>query len=89
MAPPYDYVLAATIRGAEGDSVVAIWGIWKYRHRGEARIFALNKQARKSSTDLAYWNDSGRGEDFTAKAEDKARILELSVDANLISCFQK
>jgi hypothetical protein len=89
VAPPYDYVLAATIRGAEGDSVVAIWGIWKYQHRGEARIFALNKQARKYSTDLAYWNDSRRGEEFTAKAEDKARILELSVDANLISCFQK
>ena len=88
VAPPYDYVLAATIRGTEGDSVIGLWGIWKYRYVGEAKIFALNKQTQKYSIDLAYWGDSGRGELFTARAEDKARILQLSVDTNLISCFQ-
>jgi hypothetical protein len=89
VAPPYDYVLAATIRGIDGDSVIGLWGIWKYRHFGEARIFALNKQAHEYSIDLAYWDGSGRGEEFTATAEDKARILQLSVDANLIACLQK
>ena len=88
VAPPFDYVLAATIRGTEGDSVIGLWGIWKYRYVGEAKIFALNKQTQKYSIDLAYWGDSGRGELFTARAEDKARILQLSVDTNLISCFQ-
>ena len=88
VAPPYDYVLAATIRGTEGDSVIGLWGIWKYRYVGEAKIFALNKQTQKYSIDLAYWGDSDRGELFTARAEDKARILQLSVDTNLISCFQ-
>ena len=88
VAPPYDYVIAATIRGTEGDSVIGLWGIWKYRYVGEAKIFALNKQTQKYSIDLAYWGDSGRGELFTARAEDKARILQLSVDTNLISCFQ-
>ena len=88
VAPPYDYVLAATIRGTEGDSVIGLQGIWKYRYVGEAKIFALNKQTQKYSIDLAYWGDSGRGELFTARAEDKARILQLSVDTNLISCFQ-
>ena len=88
VAPPYDYVLAATIRGTEGDSVIGLWGIWKYRYVGEAKIFALNKQTQKYSIDLAYWGDSGRGELFTARAADKARILQLSVDTNLISCFQ-
>jgi hypothetical protein len=89
VAPPYDYVLAATIRGTEGDSVIGLWGIWKYQRHGDARIFALNKQAHEYSIDLAYWDGSGRGEEFTATTEDKARILQLSVDANLIACFQK
>ena len=89
VAPPYDYVLAATIRGTEGDSVIGLWGIWKYQRHGDARIFALNKQAHEYSIDLAYWDGSGRGEEFTATAEDKARILQLSIDANLIACFQK
>ena len=88
VAPPYDYVLAATIRGTEGDSVVGLWGIWRQRHGDRAWIFALNKQTHKYSVDLAYWGDSGRGEEFTASAEDKARFLQLSVDKNLISCFQ-
>jgi len=89
VAPPYDYVLAATIRGTEGDSVIGLWGIWKFRFHGDVRIFALNKQAHEYSIDLAYWDGSGRGEEFTPTAEDKARILQLSVDANLIACFQK
>ena len=88
VAPPYDYVIAATIRGTEGVSVIGLWGIWKHRYVGEAKIFALNKQTQKYSIDLAYWQDGGRGELFTASAEDKARILQLSVDTNLISCFQ-
>ncbi len=88
VAPPYDYVLAATIRGTGGDSVIGLWGIWKF-HPGDARIFALNKQAHEYSIDLAYWDGSGRGKEFTATAEDKARILQLSIDANLIACFQK
>jgi len=89
VAPPYDYVLAATIRGIDGDSVIGLWGIWKYQRHGDARIFALNKQAHEYSIDLAYWDGSGRGEEFTATAEDKARLLQLSVDANLIACLQK
>jgi hypothetical protein len=89
VAPPYDYVLAATIRGTGGDSVMGLWGIWKFQRHGDARIFALNKQAHEYSIDLAYWDGSGRGEEFTATAEDKARILQLSIDANLIACFQK
>jgi len=88
VAPPYDYVLAATIRGTEGDSVIGLWGIWK-DSSDYVRIFALNKQTEKYSIDLAYWGDSDRGDEFTAKTEDKARILQLSVDTNLISCFQK
>lgn len=88
VAPPYDYVLAATIRGTEGDSVIGLWGIWKHTYVDEAKIFALNKQTQKYSVDLAYLDESGRGEEFTASAEDKARILQLSVDTNLISCFQ-
>ena len=88
VAPPYDYVLAATIRNTEGDSVVGLWGIWRQRFGDRAAIFALNKQTQKYSIDLAYWSGSGRGELFTARAEDKARILQLSVDTNLISCFQ-
>jgi len=89
VAPPYGYVLAATIRGTEGDSVIGLWGIWRDIFRERVAIFALNKQTQKYSVDLAYWDDSGRGEEFTAIAEDKARFLRLSVDANLISCFQK
>ena len=89
VAPPYDYVLAATIRGTEGDSAIGLWGIWKHTHLDEAKIFALNKQTQKYSVDLAYWGDSVRGEEFTASAEDKARILKLSVDTNLVSCVQK
>jgi hypothetical protein len=89
VAPPYGYVLAATIRGAEGDSVIGLWGIWRDISRERVAIFALNKQTQKYSVDLAYWDDSGRGEEFTAIAEDKARFLQLSVDANLIACFQK
>ena len=88
VAPPYDYVLAATIRNTEGDSVVGLWGIWRQRFGDRAAIFALNKQTQKYSIDLAYWSGSGRGEEFTASAEDKARFLKLSVDKNLISCFQ-
>ena len=88
VAPPYDYVLAATIRNTEGDSVVGLWGIWRQSHGDRAAIFALNEQTQKYSVDLAYWSGSGRGEEFTASAEDKARFLKLSVDKNLISCFQ-
>ena len=87
VAPPYDYVIAATIRGTEGDSVIGLWGIWKHTYVDEAKIFALNKQTQKYSVDLVYWEDSGY-EEFTPSAEDKARILQLSVDTNLISCFQ-
>ena len=89
VAPPYGYVLVATIRGTEEDSVIGLWGIWRDISRERVAIFALNKQTQKYSVDLAYWDDSGRGEEFTAIAEDKARFLQLSVDANLISCFQK
>ena len=88
VAPPYGYVLVATIRGTEGDSVIGLWGIWRYSSGG-VMIFALNKQTEKYSIDLAYWGDSDRGDEFTARTEDKARFLQLSVDANLISCFQK
>jgi hypothetical protein len=88
VAPPYDYVLAATIRGSQGDSVVGLWGIWRQRYGDRAAIFALNKETQKYSIDLAYWDDIGRGEEFTASAEDKVRFLQLSVDTNLISCFQ-
>ena len=87
MAPPYDYVIAATIRGTEGDSVIGLWGIWRGISRERAAIFPLNKQTQKYSVDLVYWKDSGY-EEFTPSAEDKARILQLSVDSNLISCFQ-
>jgi hypothetical protein len=46
VAPPYDYVLAATIRGTEGDSAIGLWGIWKLKsskcgfdpHRGHNYI---------------------------------------------------
>jgi hypothetical protein len=88
VAPPYDYVLAATIRGSQGDSVVGLWGIWRQRYGDRAAIFALNKETQKYSIDLAYWDDIGRGEEFTASAEDKVRFLQRSVDTNLISCFQ-
>ena len=88
VAPPYDYVIAATIRGTEGDSVIGLWGIRRGISRERAAIFALNKQTQKYSIDLAYWHGGGRGEEFTASAEDKARFLQLSVDKNLISCFQ-
>ena len=87
VAPPYDYVIAAIIRGTEGDSVIGLWGIWRGISRERAAIFPLNKQTQKYSVDLAYWEDSGY-EEFTPSAEDKARILQLSVDKNLISCFQ-
>ena len=88
VAPPYDYVIAATIRGTEGDSVVGLWGIWRRSPTTAIAVFALNKQTQKYSIDLAYWDGSGRGQEFTASAEDKARFLKLSVDKNLISCFQ-
>ena len=61
VAPPYDYVLAATIRGSQGDSVVGLWGIWRQRYGDRAAIFALNKQTQKYSIDLAYWHGGGRG----------------------------
>jgi len=88
VAPPYGYVLVATIRGTEEDSVIGLWGIWRGISREGVAIFALNKQTQKYSVDLAYWGDSGRGQEYAASAEDKARFLQLSVDKNLISCFQ-
>ena len=88
VAPPYDYVLAATIRDTEGDSVIGLWGIWRRSPTTVIAVFALNKQTQNYSIDLAYWDDSGRGQEYAASAEDKARILQLSVDTNLISCFQ-
>ena len=86
VAPNFDYVLAASIRSSKRDSVIGLWGIQRFF--SGVQIFALNEQTQKYSVDLAYWDDSGRGREFTASAEDKARILQLSVDTNLISCVQ-
>jgi len=79
VAPPQNYVIAGTIRGIEGDSVIGLWGIWKDGN-DDVRIFALNKQTQKYSIALqsSAWLD-----------EVKANLLQLSVDTNLISCFKK
>ena len=97
VAQPQNYVLAATIQGTEGDSVIGLWGIQIGRGFDPVSIFALNKQTQKYSVDLqstSYYDRSGnlrrdRGEEFTATTEAKADLLQLSVDTNLISCFQK
>jgi len=94
VAPPQNYVLAATIQGTEGESVIGLWGIHIGPNFGKL-IFALNKQTQKYSVDLqstSYRDRAGnlrpdRGEEFTATIE--AYLLQLSVDTNLISCFQK
>jgi hypothetical protein len=97
VAPPQKYVIAATIQGTEGDSVIGVWGIQIGVNFSPVSIFALNKQTQKYSVDLQsnfYYDKSGnlrrdRGEEFTAAAEAKTDLLQLSVDTNLLSCFQK
>ena len=78
-------VLAANIQGIGGDSVIAMWGIEAIDN--DVRIFALNKQTKKYSIDLAYLAGSDRGKKFTVSPEVKADALQLSVDKKLISCF--
>ena len=97
VASPQNYVVAATIQGTEGDSVIGLWGIQIGTGFDPVSIFALNKKTEKYSVDLqftSYYDSSGnlrrdRGKEFTPTAEAKADLLQLSVDTNLISCFQK
>ena len=97
VAPPQNYVVAATIQGTEGDSVIGLWGIQIGTGFDPVSIFALNKKTEKYSVDLqftSYYDSSGnlrrdRGKEFTPTTEAKADLLQLSVDTNLISCFRK
>lgn len=97
VAPPQNYVVAATIQGTEGDSVIGLWGIQIGMGFDPVSIFALNKKTEKYSVDLqftSYYDSSGnlrrdRGKEFTPTAEAKADLLQLSVDTDLISCFRE
>jgi len=73
-------VIAAAIKGTDGDSVIGLWGIQKFDYGW--RITALNKQTQEYSNlgaDLA---------EGSATARVNAQMLELSVNTNAISCLQ-
>lgn len=73
-------VIAAAIKGSDGDSVIGLWGIQKFDYGW--RITALNKQTQEYSNLGA---DLAQG---SATARVNAQMLELSVNTNVISCLK-